>query len=263
MSRRAFSIAAHPDDIEFMMAGTLLLLREAGYETHYMTVADGSCGTCEHDVATITRIRRGEAMDAAAFAGAVYHESLVHDLAIFYEERLLARLAAIVRELAPDILLTHSAQEYMEDHSNTTRLAVTAAFARGMRNFPTDPPRPTIDAPVTVYHALPYGLRDPLRRRMVPGMYVDITGVMGRKRAMLAMHRSQKEWLDASQGIDAYLTTMEDMSREVGRMSRRCAFAEGWTRHLALGFCGPAADPLSAALPGLAFASASFEQGLG
>ena len=31
MARRVFAIAAHPDDIEFMMAGTLILLGRAGY----------------------------------------------------------------------------------------------------------------------------------------------------------------------------------------------------------------------------------------
>ena len=40
----AFAIAAHPDDIEFYMAGTLLLLRERGWAIHYMTLSTGSCG---------------------------------------------------------------------------------------------------------------------------------------------------------------------------------------------------------------------------
>ena len=31
--KSAIAIAAHPDDIEFQMAGTLLLLKEAGGET--------------------------------------------------------------------------------------------------------------------------------------------------------------------------------------------------------------------------------------
>jgi LmbE family N-acetylglucosaminyl deacetylase len=33
--KAAIAIAAHPDDIEFVMAGTLVLLKRAGYETHY------------------------------------------------------------------------------------------------------------------------------------------------------------------------------------------------------------------------------------
>jgi LmbE family N-acetylglucosaminyl deacetylase len=248
MPKRAFAIAAHPDDIEFMMAGTLILLGRAGYELHYMTVANGSCGTDRLEVEAITRIRRQESIDAAGLIGAVYHESLVDDIEIYYERETLRQLAAVVREVAPEILLTQSTEEYMEDHSNTTRLVLTAAFTRGMRNFPVEPSRPPASRPVTVYHALPYGLRDPLRRPVQPGMYVDVTEVMGTKREMLARHQSQKEWLDVSQGLDAYLTTMEEMSRQVGRMSGRFRCAEGWTRHLHLGFCDEDADPLAAAL---------------
>jgi len=41
---------------------------------------------------------------------------------------------------------------------------------------------------------------------------------------------------------------MEEMSREVGRLSGRFQHAEGWRRHLHYGFCGPEADPLNDAL---------------
>jgi hypothetical protein len=58
MNRKAFAIAAHPDDIEFMMAGTLLLLKRAGYEIHYMNVANGSCGTAALPKEQIIDIRR-------------------------------------------------------------------------------------------------------------------------------------------------------------------------------------------------------------
>src|SRR5512143_1025780 len=93
--RRAFAIAAHPDDIEFLMAGTLILLRRAGYEIHYMTVANGMCGSVGWDAAKTARVRREEARRAAAALGATFHESLVDDIAIFYERKTLARLAAI------------------------------------------------------------------------------------------------------------------------------------------------------------------------
>jgi LmbE family N-acetylglucosaminyl deacetylase len=48
--KTALAIAAHPDDIEFMMAGTLILLKHAGYDIHYMNVATGSCGTNQRSV---------------------------------------------------------------------------------------------------------------------------------------------------------------------------------------------------------------------
>jgi LmbE family N-acetylglucosaminyl deacetylase len=196
-------------------------------------------------------MRRQECIDAASQIGAIYHDSLCPDLEIFYNKELLQRLASVMRAVAPTILLTHPPQDYMEDHMNTCRLALTAAFARGMPNFPVLPARPPIDTPVTVYHALPYSLRDPLNRPVHPEIYVDISRVMGQKRQMLAQHRSQKDWLDASQGIDSYLSHMEMMSRDVGLLSGRFEFAEGWIRHLPLGFCAEDANPLVATLAGL------------
>lgn len=250
--KTAFAVAAHPDDIEFFMSGTLMRLAAAGYEIHYLNVANGCCGSSQHDAATIARIRREEAMNAAKSIGAVFHESLGNDLEIFYDRPTLAKLASVMREVAPEILLTHSPSDYMEDHTNTCRLAVTAAFSRGMPNFPVDPPRPAVSNKVTVYHAQPYSNRDPLRQLVEPEIFVDVTSLQERKVAMLACHVSQKTWLDESQGHDSYLQTMRELDEEVGRMSALFKCAEGWRRHLHLGFCGESDDPLSAALGPLA-----------
>ena len=232
------------------MAGTLILLGRAGYELHYMTIASGSCGTTRYPRDEIVRIRTGEAKAAAASIGAVYHPSLADDLEIFYDKDLLARLAAVMREVAPEILLTHSPVDYMEDHQNAARLAVSAAFVRGMPNFPTDPPRPPATQDVTVYHAQPHGNRDPLRQLVRPELYVDIGGVLNEKRDMLAQHRSQQDWLDESQGMSSYLAAMIDGARELGALSGRFAYAEGWRRRLHLGLCEQDADPLRDALAG-------------
>jgi LmbE family N-acetylglucosaminyl deacetylase len=136
----------------------------------------------------------------------------------------------------------------MEDHQNTARLAVTAAFVRSMPNFITTPPRVPTTQNVTVYHAQPHGNRDPLRQVVYPDIYVDITGVIEEKRAMLAHHRSQKEWLDRTQGMGAYLDMMTTLSGEVGTMSGRFTYAEGWRSRLHLGFGSETDDPLSLAL---------------
>jgi LmbE family N-acetylglucosaminyl deacetylase len=242
------AIAAHPDDIEFLMSGTLILLRDAGYELHYLNIANGSCGTTQYDAETIARIRLDEARTAAEFLGAAFYEPICNDLEIFYDQPTLAKVASIVRSVAPQILLTHSPTDYMEDHTNACRLAVTAAFARGMPNFPVDPHRPPVTQKVTVYHAQPYSNRDPLRHVITPDFFVNIGDVIDRKMAMLAKHASQKRWLDESQGHDSYLQAMRDLDAEVGQMSGRFQFAEGWRRHLHLGFCDADDDPLRAAL---------------
>ena len=245
---RAMAIAAHPDDIEFCMAGTLLLLGEAGWEIHSMTIASGNCGSMTMSPAETRRVRRKESLAAARILGATHHAALCDDLEIFYEIGTLRRLAAVIREVSPSILLTHSPQDYMEDHANTSRLAVTAAFARGMPNFKTIPARKPAGGEVVVYHAMPHGLRDPLRQEIAPEIFVKTDTVHQRKRDALAAHQSQKAWLDATQGMDSYLAAMDEMSEQVGRMSKTFKRAEGWRRHLHLGFSARDVDPLAEVL---------------
>ena len=258
----ALAIAAHPDDIEFQMAGTLLLLKQAGCETHYLNVADGSCGSVEYNAAKARKIRAGEARAAAKILGAKFHSSLVDDLEIFYDLKTLRRVAAVVREVKATIVLTHPPQDYMEDHTNTCRLAVTAAFAHGMPNFKSVPSRAAYEQDVAVYHCMPHGLRDTLRRRVWPGAYVNTAGVHEKKLKALAAHRSQQGWLDASQGMNSYLRAMEEMSLELGRMSRKFKYAEGWRRHLHLGFSAKDIDPLWEILGKNYLVNRTYEQNL-
>ena len=102
--------------------------------------------------------------------------------------------------------------------------------------------------PVAVYHAQPYSNRDPLRRLVTPDFYVDVTDREDDKVAMLAKHVSQKRWLDESQGLDSYLQALRDQDAAVGRMSTRFSYAEGWRRHLHVGFGAEQFDPLCEAL---------------
>ena len=167
---------------------------------------------------------------------------------VFYDPRTLARVTSVVREVSPEILLTHAPSDYMEDHMITCRLAVTAAFTRGMPNFPVDPPHDPVTNKVTIYHAQPFSHRDPLRQLVTPDMFVNVSEVVERKVEMLSKHVSQKKWLDESQGHDSYLQTLRDLDAECGRMSGMFEFAEGWRRHLHLGFCDEQDDPLREAL---------------
>ncbi len=258
----AIAIAAHPDDIEFYMAGTLLRLKAAGWSIHYLNLASGNCGSARLKSSATRRIRKREARQAAQILGAQFHPSLADDLEIFYDLKMLRRLAAIVREVKPSIVLTHSPRDYMEDHTNTCRLAVTAASARGMPNFKTAPPRAAVAGEVTVYHAMPHGLRDGLRRRVIPGAFIDTTSVHAVKRRALASHQSQKAWLDASQGMDSYLGVMEEMSLAIGEMSHRFKHAEGWRRRLHLGFSATDRDPLREAIGGCYSLNEEYENSL-
>jgi len=251
MPTTVFAFSCHPDDIEFMMGGTLFLLKRAGCALHYMNLADGSCGSTELGPAQTAAKRLAEARAAAALLGAEFHEPLAPDLEVFYTPELVRRATAVMRRVKPDILLLPSPEDYMEDHMNTSRVGVTAAFCRGMPNYASLPPQPPTFQDVVLYHALPYGLADGLRRPVQPDFFVDIGAVIEQKQAMLACHQSQRQWLDTSQGLDSYLATMREMSAEVGRRSGRFAFAEGWRRHSHLGFSARERDPLGELLGAL------------
>ncbi|MEI7729572.1 MAG: PIG-L family deacetylase [Verrucomicrobiota bacterium] len=248
MNQVAFAIVAHPDDIEFRIAGTLRLLQQAGWEIHCMNIASGSLGSIEYSAAETRRVRRTEAQAAAKILGAHWHPSLVDDIEIGYDLKTLKRLTAVIREVKPGILFTHPPQDYMEDHTNACRLAVSAAFARGIPNLRTVPSRAAYDGDVTLYHCLPHGMCDQLCRPMIPQCYVNIASVMETKRAALNAHQSQVTWLQATQGMDAFTRFMEADALTAGRRSQKFKYAEGFWKHLHLGYCGETANPLQAAL---------------
>ena len=259
----ALAAGAHPDDIEFMMAGTLLLLKEAGAEIHLWNLSSGNCGTEKYDTDEISRIRREEACESARIAGATMHPPVSQDIEILYENPLLKRAAAVIRTIKPTIMLIPSPQDYMEDHQIAGRILLTAAFTRGMMNYRTDPPVDSYQGQVALYHAMPHGLRDGLRRLVRPGQYVDISSTLDKKREMLSAHKSQKTWLDESQGIGAYLNLMEKFSRELGTMSGRFTTAEGWRRHAHWGYADEDFDPLTAILGERCWTDPDYERSLG
>jgi LmbE family N-acetylglucosaminyl deacetylase len=243
---------AHPDDIEFNMAGTLSLLVHAGFEAHMMNLSRSNLDSNELSEAEITRIRRREAERSAEVIGAVYHPPIADDLMIFYEDRLLRQMTAVIRQIRPTIVLLPSLNDYMEDHTNTARLVVTACFSRAMRHYRSDPPCEPTDQDVHLYHAQPHSNRDGMRNLVVPELFVNISSQMETKLRMLGCHESQRQWLDETQGMDNYLESMRQFSAEVARMSGQPGWshAEGYRRHNHVGFSARDRDLLSESLAG-------------
>lgn len=237
--------AAHPDDIEFCFAGTLLLLKEAGCEIHMWALANGCCGDMTRSREEVAQIRWKETQDSAEVAGAIPHPPLFEDLSVFYDRDSIAKVSAVIREIRPTIVLTHSPKDYMEDHQNVCRLVVTAAFSRGMPNHITIPQYPVYNDPVRIYHAAPHGLHDGLGEPFMPDFLIDIESVLSTKRKMLDAHKSQKTWLQETQEMDAYIEEMVSMARAMAdRDSCNAMYAEGWRCHSHLGFCIPTYNPI-------------------
>ena len=131
-----------------------------------------------------------------------------------------------------------------------------------MPNFKSEPREETYDHNVTVYHAMPHGLRDPLRRRIIPGQFINTAPSQKTKLRALKAHESQQNWLDSSQGLNSYLKTMDDFSSELGQMSGCFGHAEGWRRHLHYGFSATNSDPLKVALGKDCLINQKYEQAL-
>src|SRR5690606_32833452 len=130
------------------------LLKKAGYETHYMNLSTGNCGSISHDSEMTTQIRLKEAQESAEILGATFHPPICNDFEILYDPELLKKLAAVIRKVQPTVILTHAPSDYMEDHMNTSRLAVTAAFVRGVPNYLPEYPAVS-NYNCAIYHSLP------------------------------------------------------------------------------------------------------------
>ncbi|MEO1991634.1 MAG: PIG-L family deacetylase, partial [Pirellulales bacterium] len=64
-NQRVLAVFAHPDDIEFMAAGTLLLLHSSGWDIHYLNLSGGDCGSMTTGPRETQNIRAAEARRAA------------------------------------------------------------------------------------------------------------------------------------------------------------------------------------------------------
>lgn len=227
------SLLAHPDDAEFLCAGTLArLARERGWEVHVATMTPGDCGSAALGPEEISRVRRGEGRRAAALIDASYHCVEARDLLVFYNEEQLERVIRLFREVRPRIVITHSPADYMLDHEQTSVLARAAAFGAPIRNMCANRGHePALEHIPHLYYADPIEGKDPLGRPVEPGFCIDITATLDVKREMLCAHASQREWLLQHHGMDEYVRAMEEWAAARGRRSGAAA-AEGFRQHL-------------------------------
>lgn len=244
MSQIAIAIFAHPDDIEFQVAGTLALLRQKGYEIHYLTLSSGNLGSDKWNEDKTKEVRMQESKAAALALGAIWHPPFLNDLEILYDVKSLRHLSSIIRDVRPNVIFTHSPRDYMEDHMCTSRLAVSAAFSRGMPNFETYPEKEAYNGELAIYHSQPHLNLDDMGHFVKPDILVNIDSTIDIKRTSLEMHKTQKDWLDSSQGLNAYIKTMETCSQELAALSKKSQYAEGLRRHSHIGFCSPSYKPL-------------------
>jgi LmbE family N-acetylglucosaminyl deacetylase len=178
-------IGAHPDD-EISAGGTLVKHSRAGDRVVVLTMTDGGMGHRTMPVAELVKLREREAHAAAEVLGAELRLLGYPDGGVQHNLEVAHGLARHIREVKPDILLTHSQETLHPDHNATEKDAVDAVFAASLPLL--DLGLPSYDVPLVLRFA-----QDIYRRHDV---YVDIRDSIDAKIQAAGCHSSQYEdWL--------------------------------------------------------------------
>lgn len=232
-NKTVLAVMAHPDDIEFLCAGTLIRLKKLGYKIHMANVSAGDCGSMEQKPDEIARIRFAEARKAAAVVGATHYCVGSRDLLILYDAWHVRAAVELIRRVKPFLVITHSPTCYMADHEMTAELVRTATFIAGAPNFETlqTPAAKAASGVPYLYYADAVEHKDRFGKPALADFYIDVSGQMKTKERMLKCHASQRNWLIAHHGMDEYTATMKRWNAANGE---RCGvkYAEGFRQHL-------------------------------
>lgn len=247
--KTALAIMAHPDDAEFICAGTLTLLRKRNWNIEIASMTAGDCGSREYGRKQISSIRKKEAATAAKLLDANYTCLDCDDIFLTYDKPTILRTIALVRRVKPKVVFTMSPSCYMIDHEVTSQLAQTACFSCGIVNIDIENTDPYFHIP-HLYYADAMEGKDKFGKEIKPTTIVNINSVINIKEKMLMSHRSQQSWLRAHNGMDQYLQNMKELSEKRG-VQISTAYAEGFRQHLGHAF--PQGNILKSELNGLVF----------
>ena len=166
---KVIAILAHADDVEIYCLGLLLALQARGAAIGWAIATDSFVS--EHDgVVPDNNTRRREAREAAALCSVAPVFLGEQDGLLQADRKLVAKISMLVRKEAPDLVVTHCAEDYHADHRALSR-AVFEAVSRS--------------APIIVADSY-------LGVGFSPNIYVDITEHFQRKTEALYCHRSQR-----------------------------------------------------------------------
>ena len=214
------AIGCHPDDLEIACYGTLARLVKEGHNVYLAHVANGNMGHMVIEPDELRNIRKREAERSCQFAGFNIVTCDAGDLRIAGEDTILHdKLVKVIRDVAPDFILTHAPNDYMVDHTAVSELVFKASFSATVPHY-----EPELGAPVKltpIYYCDNYCLLS-----CEPSEYVDISTVLEKKLEMLSFHESQVKWLYEHDDIDV-LDDTRTMARMRGIQCDR-KYAEGF-----------------------------------
>ena len=210
------AIAAHPDDVELSVGGTLVKLSGMGYRTGILDLTRGEAGT-----RGTPEIRATEARQAAQILGCAVRENLgLPDAHVWVNEESRTLLVRALRRLRPRILLTQHWDDPHPDHAHTSQLVREAAHVAGLLKYDAQPGAERFRPNAIAYFLFP--------RTTAPSFIVDITAQSDRKWEAIQTHASQfhkpgntepesrvstRQFLDEIEARDRYFGAMIAVDR--------------------------------------------------
>ena len=191
------AIGCHPDDLEIGCSGTLAKYAKLGHNVIMCHVANGDKGHAIIMPDELREIRTKEAEEAGKLIGAAEVINLdVPDLQVnSYNEDIVKKVIDVIRYAKPDMIITHSPEDYMKDHVEVNKLVFDASFSSSIPHMFTDNP---FYAPV-----VPIYYMDTLAGvNFLPTEYVDITETIEIKIQAVNCHQSQVKWMKEHDHID-------------------------------------------------------------
>jgi LmbE family N-acetylglucosaminyl deacetylase len=217
---RVLAVGAHPDDLEILCGGTLARFVREGHEVVMCNATLGNRGSFEHSSDEIAEIRLVEARRAAELAGAS-HVTLGFDDGEVDASDAAQRTAVVdlVRDVRPDLIVTHSPNDYMSDHNEVSKLVFDCSFHATLPLLETGKPHHDSVTPI-------YYMETVMGLGFEPTEYVDVTSTIETKVAMLRAHESQLRWLRDHDGVDI----IEQMRTTTRFRGQQCGveYAEGF-----------------------------------
>ena len=203
---RLLILGAHPDDAEYHSAGLASIYRKLGHTVKMVSVTDGSAGHHERSARELAAIRRQEATASAAVIGAEYDVWEFTDGELVPSLDVRRKIIREIRTFAPDLVLTHRANDYHPDHRAVGQAVQDASFLVTVPRVVPEVATLKKD-PVVAYMPDLFTKPCPL----VADVVIDVTEEVDTIVSMLACHRSQVfEWLPYLQGTTAEIPQDED-----------------------------------------------------
>ena len=217
---RVLAVGCHPDDVEIACAGTLAKCVKRGDTVIVAHLCTGSLGHVVIPPEELVPMRAAEARAAGALAGIEVLDGIFGDLDIYTDNAdSRNKVVEVIQYAQPDLIITHSPDDYMPDHIATSKLVFDAAFTATLPNWPSKTRKAAKLVPIYYMDTLA-GVN------FLPEEFVNITDEIDLKIQMLECHHSQLDWMREHDGID-----FADMVRTCSRYrGYQCgaAYAEGF-----------------------------------